>query len=526
MDKEEVNTSATSNPMSVDDERIIQYKVPFSEAALRYLKGWTSKGRSSRSEFWWALLFSLIVDWGVDGVIGATVIYKAFAIAIFVLDVYLWWRRMQDIGKSGWWSIVPGYNLYLATRPSEMAVNKFGPIPNTSPIIEKPIARKTIFGVLGASIIAAWIGGCVGDDSPEDAFYRMTEGIREKNAEMFFSNVYIEGMTVEKLEANKDMANMMFEKLMQELKPRNESESQYMKVFEEPKILDVIETDDEVYVKFTAKDSDVRAMFESEGVAGMMMKAVATDDGWKMCFDQMRPVIASEQETNAAKAKMGAIEAKAAKKAETAQKARDAEELKAAVAKGRNLFTAMSAANVEREALGLPNVYPHLNEDDGLLSDKKEDIAGNTFNSSTAYFNVLFDTKNIKKGDWSPYVSGIGIDALLLQGEKPTWDWGGNNVNVDWMVMAGVTEDFPDSFPILISSNIEASYLTLSAGEKDFSRDGRNIPLSSTGWMNSFVVVVRKGGSVDVIDKDDCKMQTLFKAKTINLPHAVRCLAP
>lgn len=525
MDKEAINTSATSNPMSVGDERIIQYKVPFSEAALRYLKGWTSKGRSSRSEFWWALLFSLIVDCGVDGVLGATVIYKAFALAFFVLNIYLWWRRMQDIGKSGWWCIVPGYNIYLATRPSEMAVNKFGPIPNTSPINEKPIARKTIFGVLAASIIAAWIGGCVGNDSPEDAFYRMAEGIREKNAETFFSSIYIEGMTTEKLEANKDMANIMFEKLMQELKPRNESESQYMKLFEEPKILDVIEADDEVYVKFTAKDSDIRTMFEAEGVSGMMMKAVETDDGWKMCFDQTRPVMASEQETNAAKAKVGAVKARVAKKAEVAQKARDAEELKAAVGKGRNLFTAIGVANVEREAAGLPTVYPHLNEDDGVLSNEEDDIAGKTFNSSTDYFNVLFDTKNIKKGDWSPYVSGIGIDVLSLQGEEPTWDWSGN-VKVDWMVMAGVTDDFPDSFPILISSNIAASYLTLSAGEKDFSRDGRKIPLSSNGWMNSSVVVVRKGGSVDVIDKDDCKMQTLFKAKIINLPHAVRCLAP
>ena len=93
-----VHATAFTNSDNADAP-FVQYKVPFGVAALRYLKGFTSKGRSSRSDFWYGLLFGFVLDLGVDGVIGDTAIYVVFAIAFFVLDVYLWWRRMQDLDK-------------------------------------------------------------------------------------------------------------------------------------------------------------------------------------------------------------------------------------------------------------------------------------------------------------------------------------------------------------------------------------------------------------------------------------------
>lgn len=62
-----VNATAFTNSDNADAP-FVQYKVPFGVAALRYLKGFTSKGRSSRSDFWYGLLFGFVLDLGVDGV--------------------------------------------------------------------------------------------------------------------------------------------------------------------------------------------------------------------------------------------------------------------------------------------------------------------------------------------------------------------------------------------------------------------------------------------------------------------------
>jgi uncharacterized membrane protein YhaH (DUF805 family) len=38
-------------------------------------------------------------------------------------------RRMHDVGKSGWFLLIPIYNLILACSPGTKGDNKFGPDP-------------------------------------------------------------------------------------------------------------------------------------------------------------------------------------------------------------------------------------------------------------------------------------------------------------------------------------------------------------------------------------------------------------
>ena len=41
-------------------------------------------------------------------------------------------RRAHDVGKSGWFMLIPIYNIYLYTRPSEQTSNEWGdPRPHT-----------------------------------------------------------------------------------------------------------------------------------------------------------------------------------------------------------------------------------------------------------------------------------------------------------------------------------------------------------------------------------------------------------
>jgi len=252
----DVNASMVAHGTTIEgehtDEPVVQYKVPFSVAALRYLKGFSSKGRSSRSDFWYGLLFGFVLDLGVDGVIGETPVYIAFAIAFFVLDVYLWWRRMQDLGKSGWWCLVPFYNLYLAAQPSQLRENRYGPIPNVQPSSVSPKANKVIFGVMIVSVLSALIGGCLGGDSAEDAFLEFAESVVEKNQEKFFARVYIEGVDSEKIEANKDILNMMFDKFSKEF-----CDEKMTLLMRDPDVIDVVDDGEDVYVKFAPSDKSL-----------------------------------------------------------------------------------------------------------------------------------------------------------------------------------------------------------------------------------------------------------------------------
>lgn len=157
--------------------------MPLSIAAMRYAKGLSPKGRASRSEFWWGLLFSCVLDLGLSGIIGGTSLYGLLFLVIVALAIFLGWRRMHDIGRPGWWCLVPFYNLYLSTLPSEQVDNSFGPIPNVQPLEENPVARKVVIGIMSASALIAVICCFIGDDTHKAAPYRVAESTQEDDPE-------------------------------------------------------------------------------------------------------------------------------------------------------------------------------------------------------------------------------------------------------------------------------------------------------------------------------------------------------
>jgi uncharacterized membrane protein YhaH (DUF805 family) len=81
-------------------------------------------GVSTRSQYWYFVLSTTIAtviaqiafgDFG-GNVVSLITLLPTIAVAV---------RRMHDVGKSGWFILVPIYNLVLAVSPSKPATNNF-----------------------------------------------------------------------------------------------------------------------------------------------------------------------------------------------------------------------------------------------------------------------------------------------------------------------------------------------------------------------------------------------------------------
>jgi uncharacterized membrane protein YhaH (DUF805 family) len=89
----------------------------------------TFTGRASRSEYWYFYLFYIIAyiaGMVVDAAAGSQFIQYLFIIPLWLPLVSAGVRRMHDVGKSGWFILIPIYNLILACTASNPGSNKYG----------------------------------------------------------------------------------------------------------------------------------------------------------------------------------------------------------------------------------------------------------------------------------------------------------------------------------------------------------------------------------------------------------------
>lgn len=78
-------------------------------------------GRATRKEFWSFVFFYYLTYFlasVVDAVMGIDVISGLVAAGTTLPYISCAARRMHDVGKSGWFMIVPFYNLILALSPT------------------------------------------------------------------------------------------------------------------------------------------------------------------------------------------------------------------------------------------------------------------------------------------------------------------------------------------------------------------------------------------------------------------------
>ena len=78
-------------------------------------------GRATRKEYWTFYLFYIVAMF-VSGFIGALLGIDALSnivlLILLIPVISCGARRMHDVGKSGWFQLVPFYNLYLSVQPS------------------------------------------------------------------------------------------------------------------------------------------------------------------------------------------------------------------------------------------------------------------------------------------------------------------------------------------------------------------------------------------------------------------------
>ena len=95
-------------------------------------------GRARRSEYWWFVLATAIVDLVLQAIgrgVGNQFLYYIFALAVLVPGLAVAVRRLHDTGRSGWWLLIAFtivgiivLIVWYATE-GESGTNQYGPSP-------------------------------------------------------------------------------------------------------------------------------------------------------------------------------------------------------------------------------------------------------------------------------------------------------------------------------------------------------------------------------------------------------------
>lgn len=92
------------------------------------------EGRARRAEYWQFVLVNVLISI-VLSIIDLSVGLKSFGInnlyslAVLLPSIAVGIRRMHDVGKSGWFLLIPIYNIILAATEGTKGQNEYGPDP-------------------------------------------------------------------------------------------------------------------------------------------------------------------------------------------------------------------------------------------------------------------------------------------------------------------------------------------------------------------------------------------------------------
>lgn len=96
-------------------------------------------GRTSRSGYWiyaginaLVMILIMIAEWQIKGgtveVINTLQFANYYSLLTLIASLSIAVRRMHDIGKSGWWLLVPIVSLYFVCKRSEPEANDYGDV--------------------------------------------------------------------------------------------------------------------------------------------------------------------------------------------------------------------------------------------------------------------------------------------------------------------------------------------------------------------------------------------------------------
>ncbi len=118
------------------------------------------KGRASRAEFWFFILFNYLIfitvvftvlaigkDFEKDDIKMALFGFFIFLFPLFSITplLSLCSRRLHDVNLSGWYALIPFYNLFLFCKPGTSGANKYGQDPYQKIRVEKKSGSPSFF---------------------------------------------------------------------------------------------------------------------------------------------------------------------------------------------------------------------------------------------------------------------------------------------------------------------------------------------------------------------------------------------
>jgi uncharacterized membrane protein YhaH (DUF805 family) len=100
---------------------------------LKVLKQYADfNGRARRAEYWYFFLANLIVSiiiGFIAGAIDVPILGTIYSLATFLPSIAVAVRRMHDQDKSGWYILIPIYNIILAATEGTKGPNQYGEDP-------------------------------------------------------------------------------------------------------------------------------------------------------------------------------------------------------------------------------------------------------------------------------------------------------------------------------------------------------------------------------------------------------------
>jgi uncharacterized membrane protein YhaH (DUF805 family) len=110
----------------------------FGQAISSFYQNYANfNGRSRRRAYWYAYLYSGLITFGLSMftsevdpetlLVTYSPIYYIWVFANLIPGLAVAVRRMHDIGKSGWFILIPIYNIVLLATDSQPGTNNYGP---------------------------------------------------------------------------------------------------------------------------------------------------------------------------------------------------------------------------------------------------------------------------------------------------------------------------------------------------------------------------------------------------------------
>ena len=192
-------------------------------------------------------------------------------------------------------------------------------------------------------------------------------------------------------------------------------------------------------------------------------------------------------------------------------------------ARGKDIFVGITAANTEREPLGLGNIWPKNGANVQGGSGGDSDIADMNFSSAVDFFKEVYDELHVSnQQDWNPYIIGFDYSKLAGAGVKtPTGNQGLQAENCMWCIGANIRDEIEDVIPIIVTRNMNCNQLSVNYQGQTKTRVGLGTSAGGAEYDEPFsskaFVIIQKGGGIYKGSGKYSTLNVIYKGQRFNL---------